>query len=70
MEFQFISFFDGLLRSIGDINLFISTPLGTQYEQITMEPFASMSIISLLGTGLVGTLVILLGVHLVRLIVG
>jgi len=65
-----IGFFRDLLTSIGGLVDFISQPLGTQFEAITIEPFKSMSILGLMGIGLVGTLGVLLTIHLVRLFIG
>lgn len=70
MNTWFLSFFEGVIKSLGDLNTFITVPLGVQFTDITMEPFKSMSIIGLLGVGLVGTLGVLLAIHLVRLFVG
>ena len=70
MTNEFLSFFDNILRGVGDLHTFITVPLGVQYSEITMEPFASMSILGLLGTGLVTTLVVLLAFRLIRLIIG
>ena len=65
-----IGFFRDLLTSIGGLVDFISQPLGTQIDTITIEPFKSMSILGLMGVGLVGTLGVLLTIHLVRLFIG
>lgn len=65
-----IGFFQDLLTNIGGIVEFVSKPLGELNEQIVIEPFASMSIMSLLGSGLVATLIFLLAFHLIRLIIG
>lgn len=65
-----IGFFRGLFSSLAGLVNFVVTPLGQQFEQITIEPFASMSVMSLLGVGLVGTLGVLLTIHLIRLFIG
>lgn len=65
-----IGFFQNVLNSIGGLVEFISKPLGELNSAINFEPFKSMSIMSLLGVGLVGTLSVLLVIHLVRLFIG
>ena len=65
-----IGFFKGLFSSLSGLVNFVVTPLGQQFEGITIEPFASASIMDLLGVGLVGTLGVLLVIHLVRLFIG
>lgn len=70
MTNEFLGFFENVIRSIGDLHTFITVPLGVQFSDVTMEPFASMSIIGLLGIGLVTTLGVLLAFHLIRLIIG
>lgn len=65
-----IGFFQDLFNSIGGLLDFISKPLGELNDSIVIEPFASMSILSLLGSGLVVTLGALLVAHLVRLFIG
>lgn len=65
-----IGFFQDLFNSLGGLLDFITKPLGELNSDITVEPFASLSIISLLGSGLVATLVALLVAHLIRLFVG
>lgn len=65
-----IGFFHDLLINIGGLIEFVSIPLGELNNDITIEPFASMSIMSLLGSGLVATLLFLLVFHLIRLIIG
>jgi len=65
-----IGFFQNLFNSFGGLLDFITKPLGELNSNISIEPFASMSIINLLGVSLVGTLGVLLAVHLVRLFIG
>lgn len=65
-----IGFFRGLFSSLSGLINFVVTPLGEQFEGVTMEPFASASIMNLLGVGLVGTLGVLLVIHLIRLFIG
>lgn len=65
-----IGFFRDVLSNLGTLVEFISTPLGKQFPEITIEPFASSSIMSLLGVSLVATLGILLVAHLIRLFIG
>ena len=70
MNFEFLGFFNNLLKGIGEINTFITVPLGVQFDEITTEPFASMSIIGLLGVGLVTTLLVILSFRVIRLFIG
>lgn len=65
-----IGFFQDILTNLGGLVDFITKPLGELNSDINIEPFASMSIISLLGSGLVATLIFLLAFHLIRLIIG
>lgn len=65
-----IGFFQNLFSTFGGLIDFITKPLGELNEAITFEPFKSMSIMSLLGSGLVVTLGVLLTVHLIRLFIG
>lgn len=65
-----IGFFQNVFNSLGGLLDFVSKPLGELNSDITIEPFASSSIMSLLGVGLVGTLGVLLVVHLIRLFIG
>lgn len=66
-----IGFFQGLMSSLGGLVRFITVPLGEQFEEISSIPvIGESSILSLLGVGLVGTLGVLLVVHLVRLFIG
>lgn len=64
-----IGFFRDFFSSITGVVNFVMTPLGEQFD-ITFEPFKSMSIMGLLGAGLVATLGVLLTIHLVRLFIG
>ena len=65
-----IGFFQNVLNSLGGLLDFISKPLGELNTNINFEPFASTSIMNLLGVGLVGTLGVLLVIHLIRLFIG
>lgn len=65
-----IGFFQNVINSLGGLMEFISKPLGELNNNINFEPFASMSIMGLLGAGLVGTLGVLLVIHLIRLFIG
>lgn len=65
-----IGFFQNLLSNLGSLVDFITKPLGEINSSITLEPFASLSIMTLLGSSLVLTLGVLLGIHLIRLFVG
>lgn len=65
-----VGFFRDLFGSFAQLVNFVVTPLGELFDGINVEPFASASIISLLGAGLVGTLGVLLTIHLVRLFIG
>ena len=65
-----IGFFRDLFSQMGSLMSFVTTPLGDMYEVITVEPIKSMSIISLLGIGLVSTLGICLAFRVVRLFIG
>lgn len=67
---QVIGFFGNLLQQIGALWEFVSQPLGKLNENITLEPFASASIMSLFSVSLIGTLGVLLTIHLIRLFVG
>lgn len=66
---QVIGFFQGLFSQLSGLINFVTIPLGEQFA-VEVEPFASMSIINLLGAGLVATLGVLLTIHLVRLFIG
>ena len=65
-----IGFFQNLIENLGSLVDFITKPLGEINEAITFEPFASFSIMALLGSSLVLTLGVLLAIHLIRLFVG
>lgn len=65
-----IGFFQNVINSLGGLLDFISKPLGELNSNINFEPFASASIMGLLGAGLVGTLGVLLVIHLIRLFIG
>ena len=67
---QVIGFFGNLLEQIGSLWEFVSKPLGELNSNITLEPFASTSIMSLLSVSLLGTLGVLLTIHLIRLFIG
>ena len=64
-----IGFFKDLFSSLAGLINFVATPLGQQLD-ITIEPFASMSIVGLFGVGLVGTLGVFLTIKLIRLFIG
>lgn len=64
-----IGFFQNVINAFNDLIMFVSKPLGEQFD-IDVEPFASASIINLLGISLVATLGVLLTIHLVRLFIG
>ena len=65
-----IGFFQNVFNSLGGLLDFVSKPLGELNRDITIEPFASTSIMGLFGIGLVGTLGILLAFHIIRLFIG
>ena len=65
-----IGFFRDLISSLSGLMYFISTPLGDQFEAINIEPLKSMSIMGLLGVGLVTTLGVILTFRFIRLFVG
>lgn len=65
-----IGFFQNLISNLGSLVDFVTKPLSELNPSITMEPFASLSIMALLGSSLVATLGILLAFHLIRLFVG
>lgn len=68
---EFIGFFQNVFTSIVGLVQFVSTPLGELTDgAITIEPFASASIMNLLSVSLIGTLGVLLAFHLVRLFIG
>ena len=67
---QVIGFFGNLLEQFGALWEFVSKPLGELNKNITIEPFASASIMSLLSVSLLGTLGVLLTIHLIRLFIG
>lgn len=64
-----IGFFQSLFSQLSGLINFVTMPLGEQFG-IDVEPFASASIINLLGVSLVATLGVLLTIHLVRLFIG
>lgn len=68
--FQVIGFFRSTLENITGLINFVMLPLGELNSDINFEPFASMSIMQLLGSSLVATLGVLLVIHLVRLFIG
>lgn len=65
-----INFFSNLFEQFGNLWRYVSTPLSQLNSDITLEPFASASIMNLLSVSLVGVLGVLLAVHIIRLFVG
>lgn len=65
-----IGFFRDLLNSFSGLFNMVTTPLGEQFPEITVEPFKSSTMIGLLGVGIVATLGVLLVIHLIRLFIG
>lgn len=64
---QVIGFFGNVLEQVGALWLFVSTPLGELNSSITLEPFKSASILTLLSVSLVSFLITMLVVHIIKL---
>lgn len=67
---EVIGFFANLFSQFGGLWHYVTTPLGQINTDITLEPFASISIMSLMSVSLVAVLGVLLAIHIVRLFVG
>jgi len=65
-----ISFFQDFFNQLGLLLGFVTKPLREINPDITLEPFADLSIMALLSSGLVATLSVLLAIHLIRLFIG
>lgn len=65
-----ISFFQDFFNQFGLLLAFVTKPLKEINPDINVEPFADLSIMALLGSGLVATLSVLLAIHLIRLFIG
>lgn len=66
-----IGFFRDVMSQFSGLIMFITTPLGELNSSFSAIPLLSnFSIINLLGIGLITTLIVLLGIHAVRLFIG